>query len=173
MRTSYMQNATVTTLRQKYWIPATSQCVKSILWKYTICNRIQGNPYRIADPPPLPNIRVAESPPFTVTENAYIGVLYVRYHSRNMIKTNICLSTCVMSRALHLEIEPDLSKESFLLALKRFVSRRSVPGVMMLDNATASESLKDILQSTQIREALSRKGTDWNFIPRRAPWYGG
>ncbi|XP_053398070.1 uncharacterized protein LOC128556577 [Mercenaria mercenaria] len=47
-------NATATQLRQKYWIPATRQCVKSILRKCTICRRVQGKPYRAPDPPPLP-----------------------------------------------------------------------------------------------------------------------
>ncbi|XP_053380934.1 uncharacterized protein LOC123562061 [Mercenaria mercenaria] len=170
-------NATATQLRQKYWIPATRQCVKSILRKCTICRRVQGKPYRAPDPPPLPKVRVEESPPFTVTGVDYTGALYVRDHSGSVIKVYVCLFTCANSRALHLEVVPDLSKESFLLAFRRFVSRRSVPRVMMSDNATtftsASESLKHIFQSTQVRETLSRKGTEWKFIPKRAPWYGG
>ncbi|XP_053390070.1 uncharacterized protein LOC128552995 [Mercenaria mercenaria] len=60
-------NSTVTQLRQKYWIPAIRQCAKSVLRKCVICRRVTGRPYTAPDTPPLPKIRVKESPPFSVT----------------------------------------------------------------------------------------------------------
>ena len=33
--------------------------------------------------------------------------------------------------------------------------------------------LKKLFNSQVVQEELSRKGTEWRFIPKRAPWYGG
>ena len=51
-------NATVTYLRQQYWIPAIRQCVKRILHKCVPCKRVIGKPYQAPTVPPLPKIRV-------------------------------------------------------------------------------------------------------------------
>ena len=168
---------TVTHIRQKYWIPTIRQCVRSILRKCVICTRIQGKPYKAPDPPPLPKVRVEESPPFTVTGIDYTGALNVKDRAGNGTKVYICLFTCACTRAVHLEIVQDLSSESFLQAFRRFSSRRSVPKIIMSDNATtfvgASQHLKYLFESSTVKEALSKGGTEWKFIPKRAPWYGG
>ena len=48
---------------------------------------------------------------------------------------------------------------------------------MVSDNATtylsSAEELKRLQDSITVKEALSRHGCDWIFIPKRAPWYGG
>jgi len=45
------------------------------------------------------------------------------------------------------------------------------------DNAftylAAADELQQLLQSEHLTEALGRKGVQWQFIPKRAPWYGG
>jgi len=45
------------------------------------------------------------------------------------------------------------------------------------DNAStylaAADELKQLLQSKHLTEELGRKGVQWQFIPKRAPWYGG
>ena len=47
----------------------------------------------------------------------------------------------------------------------------------MSDNAStylaAAEELKYLFSSSKLSESLSRKGTEWKFIPKRAPWFGG
>ena len=71
----------------------------------------------------------------------------------------------------------DLSANSFLQAFRRFTSRKSLPKVMISDNATtytaAANHLRKLFNSPAVLEALSRRGTEWRFIPARAPWYGG
>ena len=48
---------------------------------------------------------------------------------------------------------------------------------MLSDNAStylsAAEELRQLFQSPSRKEFLSRKGVEWQFIPKRAPWYGG
>ena len=46
-------------------------------------------------------------------------------------KYYICLFTCAMMRAMHLELVKDLSAETFLLLFRKFVVRRSFPRLMI------------------------------------------
>ena len=71
-------NATLTTLRQKYWIPSARQRIQSILRQCVVCKKTCGWPYAIPDPPPLVKSRVALTDPFTVTGVDFKGALYVR-----------------------------------------------------------------------------------------------
>ncbi|KAH3752074.1 hypothetical protein DPMN_186684 [Dreissena polymorpha] len=66
---------------------------------------------------------------------------------------------------------PDLSTDSFLQAFRRFASRKSLPTVMVLHNATtyiaASNHLKRLFNYQVVQEELSRNGTESRFIPKR------
>ena len=92
-------------------------------------------------------------------------------------KCCICLYTCTATRAVHHEVVPDLSTDSFLQAFQRFTSRKSLPKVMISDNATmyiaAANQLKMLFSSAAIQEELCRRGTEWRFIPANTPWCGG
>ena len=140
------------------------------------CTRVIGRPYRTSDPPPLPKVRVEEAPPFSVTGVDFTGALYVKNPTGNEKKCYICLFTCAATRAIHLEDVPDLSANSFLQAFRRFTSHKSLPKVMISDNATtytAAKHLRKLFNSPAVPEALSRRRTEWRFIPARSPWYGG
>ena len=169
-------NTTLTAIRQQFWIPTARQCIKSLLCCCTTCRRHCGKPYATPDPPPLPEIRLRESVPFTITGIDFTGALYVRHNSIET-KVYICLFTCATSRAIHLEVVMDLSVETFLLAFRRFASRRSLPKIVVSDNAStymaAAEELQQLLHSEHMIEVLGRRGVQWRFIPKRAPWYGG
>ena len=51
-------SATVTQLRQKYWIASIHQNTKIVLRKCETCRKVIGKPYTIPDPPPLPTYRL-------------------------------------------------------------------------------------------------------------------
>jgi len=88
-----------------------------------------------------------------------------------------CLLTCASTRAIHLEIATDLSEATFLQAFRRFAARRSLPRLVLSDNASTytstAKELNELLQSPTLKAALMHRGTTWRFIPKRAPWYGG
>ena len=48
---------------------------------------------------------------------------------------------------------------------------------MISDNAStylsAAEELTELFQSQSLKESPSKQGVNWQFIPKRAPWYGG
>ncbi|XP_060559098.1 uncharacterized protein LOC132719352 [Ruditapes philippinarum] len=167
---------TVTHLRQKYWIPSIRQHVKSVLRRCVICRKVTGRPYTAPDPPPLPVSRVIVEPPFSVTGVDFTGALYIK-EKQVQQKVYICLFTCAKTRAIHLEIVPDLTEESFMLAFRRFISRRSLPRLMISDNGTtfhaAANQIRRLYNSQNLHTALTHRGTHWQFIPKRAPWFGG
>ena len=76
-----------------------------------------------------------------------------------------------------LEVVTNLSTETFLLAFRRFVSRKSLSQIVISDNAStylsAAEELRTLLESEDLKESFSRRGVTWRFIPKQAPWYGG
>ena len=106
----------------------------------------------------------------------FTGALNVRDMGKEN-KVYVCLFTCAVTRAVHLEIVTNLTTENFLLAFRRFSSRKSLPKVMLSDNAStylaAVDELNELFSCKTLLEALSRKGVTWKFIPKRAPWYGG
>ena len=85
--------------------------------------------------------------------------------------------TCASTRAVHLEVVPDLSNETFIQAFRRFASRKSLPRTMISDNAmtfsAAANTIQSLIRSATVQDMLHRHGTEWKFIPKRAPWFGG
>jgi len=163
-----------------FWIPSIRQWVRSVLRQCVTCAKTIGKAYPTPDPPPLPNARVEGPRPFAVTGVDFTGTLYVKNSTgehKVEHKVYICLFTCTSTRAIHLEIVTDLSAETFHLAFRRFASRRSLPSIMLSDNAStyhaAVEELRVLFKSDVIKEALGHQGVDWQFIPKCAPWYGG
>ena len=143
-------NSTVTTLRQKFWILAARQSVKSVLRGCVNCRKVMGKPYQAPDPALLPKSRVYELIPFKVTGVDITGALYVDVKGSEE-KVYICLFTCAASRTIHLEVVTDLTKETFLEAFRRVASRRSIPRKVISDNAStyqsAANELKPLFQS--------------------------
>ena len=75
------------------------------------------------------------------------------------MKVYVCLFTCAVTRAVHLELVTDLSVETFLLAVRRFSGHRSTPKTMILDNAStymaAADQLKQLFKSTLLSDTLN------------------
>ncbi|KAL0146824.1 hypothetical protein M9458_057763, partial [Cirrhinus mrigala] len=128
---------------------------------------------------PLPRDRITETPPFKVTGVDFAGPLYVK-NDRVLCNAYITLFTCAVTRAVHLELVSSQSTESFLLALKRFISRRGLCKIIYSDNAKrfkrANQDLSELWQAIkdpQLLEYFSGKGIVWRFIVERAAWWGG
>ena len=71
----------------------------------------------------------------------------------------------------------DFTVQTFLLAFRRFSSRKSLPTIMISDNASTflatAEDLQKLFESEILQRELGRHNVTWRFIPKRAPWYGG
>ncbi|XP_039537633.1 uncharacterized protein LOC120485904 [Pimephales promelas] len=169
---------TLVQTRSRYWILRARQIVKGVLSKCTVCKRFKVKPAQ-QDTAPLPRDRVSEKPPFEVTGIDFAGPLYVK-GDRALCKAYVAMFTCAVTRAVHLELVSSQSTESFLLALKRFISRRGLCKVIYSDNAKtfkrANQDLSELwkaIKDPQILEYFSGKGITWRFIVERAAWWGG
>ena len=124
--------------------------------------------------------RVSLDPPFAHTRLDFIGPLYIRegksQSEKSSNKVSICLFTCASTTAIHLELTPSLSVESFLRAFQRFASQRGVPDTLMSDNATtfksASKDIRKITSSEEVLRYLTDNRITWSFIVEKAPWWG-
>ena len=171
--------STITDIRQRFWITQIRTSVKSVLRRCVICKLISGKPFRMPIPAPLQKDRLlGESPVFTVCGVDFTGAMYYKdEHSNSERKAYICLFTCAVTRAIHLELVTDLSTSTFLRAFRRFVARRSLPRKMISDNGStylsAADEIKNIFDSPHVKNYLANRRVDWQFIPKRAPWFGG
>ena len=111
--------------------------VGRLLKKCVVCSCVVGKPFTVPDPPPLPQARVQEGPQFDVTGIDFTGAMYVKNEgSFGESKVYVCLFTCACTRAVHLEVVTDLSEKTFMLAFRRFAARRSLPLLVLSDNAS-------------------------------------
>ena len=177
---SVMHNGTKETLaelRSRFWVTKGRQVVKKVIRKCVMCKRIQGQSYEAPKASQLPEFRVKEKHAFSSVGIDFAGPLYVKSKSVQNKKVYLALFTCGVSRALHLELVPDLSTETFLRCFKRFVSRRGVPSLVVTDNAktfkAASKRLLAIFKSQEIQTFLNAKSIKWHYNLSKAPWNGG
>ena len=79
--------------------------------------------------------------------------------------------------AIHIDILTDLSPQSFIRCLKRFISRRGLPSLVVSDNGTtfkaSAKIIKSILSHPEVQHLLSEINLKWIFNVERAPWWGG
>ena len=141
--------------------------------KCVTCVRGEGSHYPVPLAPDLPEERVSEAPPYTNTGIDFAGPLYVRDPQavNGEIKAYVCLFTCVSTRAVHLELF--LSSTAFLLAFRRFTSRRGLLSTVITDNAktfkSASSEMRKV-QSQQVQQYMVNQQVTWSFILEKAPW---
>ena len=126
---------------------------------------------------PLPEFRVKEEHAFSSIGIDFAGPLFVRGPSGESKKAYVALFTCGTSRAVHLELVPNLTAETFLLCFRRFVSRCGTPRLVVTDNAKTfkafSKTLIKIFKTAEIQAFLARKRITWKFNLAKAAWWGG
>jgi hypothetical protein len=128
----------------------------------------------------LPHDRVNPSaPPFTCVGVDYFGPFIVR-EKRSMVKRYGVIFTCLAVRAIHLEIARTLDTDSFIMALRRFISRRGQVKEIRSDNGTnLVGGEKEIRQSIQewnqqqIHNFLLQREIKWTFNPPTGSHHGG
>ncbi|CAB4000781.1 PREDICTED: uncharacterized protein LOC100197852 [Paramuricea clavata] len=136
---------TLARIRSKYWIVEGRRSVKQMLRKCVVCTRVQGLPMRAPPSPDLPDFRVDHSGhAFQATGLDFAGPLFVKGDLKHE-KTYILLLTCATSRAVHLELVPDMSIGGFLRGFKRFMARRGSPDVIIHDNFKTFKAAATVL----------------------------
>lgn len=161
----------VTVLREKYWILRSRKAARSVVSKCVACQRFKSKSATTMFAP-LPEERVRMSAVFETTGVDLAGPLVLK----NGDKVWIVIFTCAVYRAVHFELVSDISTQSFLLALRRFIARRGRVKSIYSDNGTnfvgSSNELKTINWSDIIGHS-ELKRISWRFNPPTAAWWGG
>ena len=142
---------TLTALREAFWVPRGREIVKRLIKQCFVCTRFPGKPYPMLSQSSLPEMRVDDGSPWTSTGVDYAGPFFVvcKNSAFNEIiteKVYICLFTCALTRAVHLELVKSCSADAFLLAFHRFSDRRGLPHLLISDNAKNFKSCSKEIQ---------------------------
>ena len=172
---------TLTELRTRFWVARGRQIIRKIVSKCVKCKRLEGKHYALPKTAPLPKFRVEENPAFMNTGIDFAGPLYVKTstakESHDTSKVYIALYTCGSSRAVHLDVVPDLNAGTFIRSFKRFIGRRGIPRLVVTDNAktfkSASRTLSTVFKLPAVQKFLLDHRITWRFNLERAPWWGG
>lgn len=137
---------------------------------------------------PLPASRVVVvSRPFSHSGVDYAGPMILREGKRRNARNHkayVAIFVCFATKAIHIEVVSDLTSDTFLGALKRFIARRGKPSHMYSDNGTnfvgAQSQLRELFEflnkesvQDDIRLFLHDQEISWTFIPPNAPHFGG
>ena len=166
-------------LRQRFWIIQARSTVRSVLNRCFECRRRRAKPVQqlMAD---LPEDRVkSHKPPFTYVGVDCFGPVNVK-QGRSEVKRYGCLFTCLVTRAVHIEVLHSLDTDSFINGLCRFISRLGRPEVIRSDNGTnfrgGERELREEIKKwnhNKIQDVLCQKEIDWKFNPPTASNFGG
>ena len=134
-------------IRQKYWIIDGRNQIKKVIRKCIMCFRAEPRlaVYKMGQ---LPTARVNRSRPFNHAGVDYCGPFYIKerkYRNQKKIKVYVSVFVCMAVKAIHFELVSDLTTESYIGALKRFISRRGKPVSIYSDNAKNFQGAKNEL----------------------------
>ncbi|CAO4359944.1 unnamed protein product [Caenorhabditis nigoni] len=173
---------TMRDINQRYWIPKLTALARKIRKHCVTCKRRHGRPYKYPYATELPSIRTQTCRPFQHVGLDYFGPISYKTAVGSTGKLWVMLVTCLITRAVHLEVVPDNTTCSFLLAMRRFIGRRGTPKTILSDNAPAftlgydmlNTDIRSMVNSSQTLTCyLASKEIDIKQITPFAPWQGG
>ena len=157
-----------------YWLIGGISAVNSAIGSCLKCRKLRAPAVeqKICD---LPEDRLQCNPPFTYYAVDYIGPFTIK-ENRKELKRYGVLFTCMASRAIHLETATSLETDSFLNALRRFLSRRGPVRQIRCDQGTnfvgARRELKEALAAmdhNRVKVELQRSHCDWIDFKMNVP----
>ncbi|KAL2093214.1 hypothetical protein ACEWY4_010526 [Coilia grayii] len=165
-------------LRRKYWILRGREAVKRHQHSCPDCQRWRAKPTvpQMADLPPA-RLRLMK-PPFFSTGVDCFGPFNVRVGRRTEKRWGI-LFKCLTTRAVHIDVLSSLDTDSFLMALRRFISRRGKPAELLSDRGTnfrgGERELHDSFKAlhSTLQSELAKHQVRFLFNPPGAPHFGG
>uniref|UniRef100_A0A8R1EGV9 Integrase catalytic domain-containing protein n=1 Tax=Caenorhabditis japonica TaxID=281687 RepID=A0A8R1EGV9_CAEJA len=167
---------------QKYWIPKLGTVIRKITQRCYRCRKQTGHAFQYPYSKILPTCRTIPASPFSHVGLDYFGpILYTNSRGKSN-KTWVMLITCLVTRAVHLELVPDNSTITYLMAMKRYFGRRGVPKSILCDNAPAfklgNKMINDEIrnshhESQTLTTFLAAREIELKYITPLSPWQGG
>ena len=161
---------TLTELRQKFWICRGRNFVRKILHKCYLCRKFSGPSYQYPESPPLTPLRMDNFRAFNTVGIDNFGPVFVKNIYDNetgkTYKAWVTLYTCASSRAIMLDLVPNMTSQTFIKSIRRFICRRGCPS-----NAISDHGKNFVSADTQTY--VSYLGIYWHLNTPLAPWHGG
>ena len=157
-----------------FWIIGCSSAVSQFISQCVKCKKLYGRAQeqKMAD---LPEDRLQPAPPFTYCGVDVFGPWYIK-QGRKELKRYGILFTCMASRGIHIETSASLSTDSFINALRRFISIRGPIQQLRSDRGTnfvgAQSELRSALAEMDhdsIRQFLVKEGCDYFKFEMNVP----
>ena len=145
----------IASLREKYWIIKVNAALRHVISRCVFFCRNYSKPgeQKMAD---LPRNRISPAPPFAYTGVDYFGPFRIK-EGRKEVKRYNSLFSCLVSRAVHIEVANSLESSSFIQALRRFIARRGARKELL---QTIGE-----IEHEDIQAKLQKENLDWIFNP--------
>ena len=173
--------ATIARIRLRYWIIGIRKLVKRVVADCVICRKkfkrlstqVMGQ---------LPIERIKPSPPFSATGIDFFGPYIIKGEVQKRVRGKCygVIFTCMVSRAVYVDISLDYSTDAFLQVLRRFTSTRGWPNTIFSDNGSqlvaASKELRDTVKGLDwcvLQRYSVKYNTEWKFSPADGPWFNG
>lgn len=168
-------------VREQFWPIGGRDLARRTARKCVICIRqygrtmsnIMGN---------LPSQRVTPGFPFSTIAVDFAGPFMItdrRGRGCKITKCYLCLFICLRFKCVHLEAVSELSKDAFILSLRRFISRRGKPKEIYCDNGknfvAAAKEINTFFKqnSGPILEFAGDHNIEFKFSPAYAPNFNG
>ena len=173
------QESVLSCLRNKFWVIKGRSAVRRTIRACKECARRNARPGEqlMAN---LPRDRITPNkPPFTYVGVDFFGPFEVK-QGRSRMKRYGCLFTCLVVRAVHVEIAHSLDTDSMINALRRFISVRGRPEEIRSDQGTnftsADKEMKRIMSDIdehKVNKFCLQRDIRWLFNPPSASHMGG
>ena len=164
-------------VREHHWIPRLRHLAKKTL---NTCNGCKRYWAKALESPPTGNLskdRTEDNAAFKVVGVDYAGPLKYKKKRNVEGKPYLLLYACSLTRALYLEVLPNLETSEFLKSFKRFVARHGRPEKIYSDNGKtfvgAANWLKLVMKDESFSNFLACHRIKWQFNLSHAPWWGG
>ena len=170
-------NSTMARTRNHWWIPKLRRLVKSIIHSCPGCKKYRSIPLQAPEQGNLPESRTTPGRPFQVTGVDFAGPIIYRLKKKMQTKCYVVLYTYTTTRAVSLQLLPDLTAEEFQHSLKLFIAKRGRPERLVSDNGKTflaiGKWIKKLKKNTDLTNYLGKSQIVWQFILSRAAWWGG
>ncbi len=168
---------TMAAVREQFWVPRLRSLVKLVRSRCYGCKRFRAIAMTKPAPGQLPEERTTVGGAFEVVGTDFAGPIRYKRKQKKEGKAYLAIFACSLSRAVHLELLPNMETETFIACLKRLIARRGRPRIIYSDNGgtfvKAEKWLSQLRKDEQLQCLLEQHEIIWKFNLSCAPWWGG
>ena len=161
--------------RNGLWIPKGRNVIKAILRECLPCKKLNNFSFSYPKPGDYLPEKVTFIKPFNHVGIDFTGNFQVKLEA-TVIKMYLLVFSCLNTRAIHIEILPNMSCQQFLLAFIRFVNMFTLPEKVFSDNANTflmgMGIVADSFSTDDFSDYLRKNNIRHYQIPLYSAWVG-